>query len=148
MNRGYLNDRQKEELFYRQFKCCANRPDSRDPSFYYINQSSERIKYMCPLFFKESTFDESGYQADHIVELAAGGSNDISNFQLLCPCCHSFKTKLYTRQPLVQGGRQFTSAERAVGAAGMEELEKTPKKRRLPPTEGMDIDDDINYLRG
>jgi hypothetical protein len=46
--------------------------------------------YNCP--FQGKTFDESGFQIDHLIEIADGGTNDIDNLQALCPCCHSFKT--------------------------------------------------------
>ena len=32
-----------------------------------------------------------GYHADHVMPLALGGSNDISNIQLLCPTCNDSK---------------------------------------------------------
>lgn len=35
---------------------------------------------------------------DHIRELQYFGTNDISNFQLLCLDCHSYKTKLNTKK--------------------------------------------------
>ena len=47
-------------------------------------------EYDCPLQGKP--FDEASYHVDHIKELHNGGSNDISNFQLLCPNCHNAKT--------------------------------------------------------
>lgn len=40
-------------------------------------------------------FDLSGKEIDHKVERACGGTDDISNLQVLCPCCHSYKTRKY-----------------------------------------------------
>jgi DNA-directed RNA polymerase subunit E'/Rpb7 len=41
---------------------------------------------------------ESGKEIDHIVEVTHGGTNDINNLQVLCPCCHSVKTKRCAKQ--------------------------------------------------
>ena len=46
--------------------------------------------YTCLLQGKP--FDEASFHVDHIKELHNGGSNDISNLQLLCPNCHAVKT--------------------------------------------------------
>ncbi len=46
--------------------------------------------YKCPL--NGSPFDEAGYEVDHIVPLADGGSNETSNLQALCLMCHRVKT--------------------------------------------------------
>jgi hypothetical protein len=47
--------------------------------------------YECPL--KDRTEDASGFHVDHILPVADGGTDDIDNLQLLCPCCHAVKTK-------------------------------------------------------
>lgn len=157
--RSGITQTTKETLLSRQFGCCNNRPQSTDPSFQYINSSNELIKYRCPMWKSNGgLFDESGYDADHILEHAVGGSDDISNLQLICPCCHSFKTKLFTRQPMVDGQRGFfTSADRGVGRATMDELENVGtrgnKAPKLPKTESMDlgfgksIPSELKYLR-
>ena len=41
----------------------------------------------------EKQFKKKGYQFDHIVPLASGGSNDVDNIQVLCIECHHEKTK-------------------------------------------------------
>lgn len=33
------------------------------------------------------------YDADHIIALENGGSNDVTNFQILCSGCHAIKTR-------------------------------------------------------
>lgn len=48
------------------------------------------IGYNCPLNGK--TFDQAGYEIDHIIELADGGTEERSNLQALCPSCHRYKT--------------------------------------------------------
>lgn len=37
-------------------------------------------------------FTSTGFDLDHIVALTNGGTNDESNFQVLCPTCHEDKT--------------------------------------------------------
>lgn len=66
---------------------CANKPASN--LFRLIN-------YKCPMWFKpgelQGSFDESGYEIDHSVELSISGDNDLENLQALCLCCHKVKT--------------------------------------------------------
>lgn len=45
--------------------------------------------YSCPL---KGPFDEAGYEVDHIIPLAEGGSNEPSNLQALCLMCHRVKS--------------------------------------------------------
>jgi hypothetical protein len=51
--------------------------------------------YNCPLYYggRDGTFDEAGYEIDHILELAEEGNNETDNLQALCPMCHRVKTK-------------------------------------------------------
>jgi len=72
--------------------------------------------YSCPLWKTNfGYFDESGFQIDHIVEVAHGGTNEISNLQVLCPCCHAVKTKRCSKQKW-----DFNSFEIDSGCAYME----------------------------
>jgi 5-methylcytosine-specific restriction endonuclease McrA len=59
-------------------------------------------------------FDESGMQIDHIIEVKHGGTNEITNLQALCPCCHAVKTRRCAKQSWT-----FTSPEIDSGRAHM-----------------------------
>jgi 5-methylcytosine-specific restriction endonuclease McrA len=74
--------------------------------------------------FNEGKFDESGYQIDHILEVTNSGSNDSSNLQVLCPSCHSVKTKRCSKQKW-----KYTSEELDYGYCSME-IEKVIKKNK------------------
>ena len=76
-------------------------------------------------------FDESGFEIDHVVEVTHGGTNDIDNLQLLCPCCHSVKTKRCSKQNWV-----YTSIEIDTGLSKMD-TEIIIKKRKK--TDTMDL---------
>ena len=80
--------------------------------------------YQCPMWkFNGGFFDESGKQIDHVIEVKHGGTNDISNLQVLCPCCHAVKTKRCAKQKW-----DFTSEEIDSGVSHME-TEKKKRKR-------------------
>ena len=96
-------------------KCCANNPSAQAPGC---------KSYYCPLWKSSNGFfDESGYQIDHIVEVKLGGTNELSNLQLLCPCCHAVKTKRCAKQKW-----DFNSYEIEFGRAHME-IQSGKRKR-------------------
>lgn len=82
---------QKKLIAGKQCYKCANKPGS---------QISGIQTYACPLWQKHEadnrgSFDESGYELDHIKELAISNDNSLDNFQALCKSCHSVKTKKF-----------------------------------------------------
>jgi len=133
---------QKEILFLveSQNGKCANYPDKKE--------QNGMKGYLCPLYESErlkGLFDESGYQIDHIDEYSISKETSIENSQALCPCCHSFKTKKFMKQPtrVLQNARvftgcfteRFTTKEIDIGRAFMvddiEQVDKSSKKRKI-----------------
>lgn len=95
-------------------KHCANNPNS---------PATGCINYICPMWKSNGgNFDESGFEIDHIVEVTHGGTNELNNLQVLCPCCHSVKTKRCAKQNWT-----FTSDEIDSGRAHMEICKKRKK---------------------
>ena len=99
-------------------KQCANNP---------LNFAPGCKNYICPLWKNggNGCFDESGFQIDHIIEVTHGGTNDVENLQLLCPCCHSVKTKRCSKQ-----NWNYTSAELDTGLSKMD-WDFTLKRKRI-----------------
>ena len=104
-NRKSIPAKIKNELLSR--KQCANNPSDQAPGC---------ACYYCPLWAQRNGFfDESGFEIDHIVEVKHGGTNELSNLQLLCPCCHAVKTKRCAKQKW-----DFNSLEIESGRAHLE----------------------------
>jgi hypothetical protein len=128
---------------------CNNRPGNPNLSFWFVNSFGTRVQYQCPMWrINNGMFDQSGYEIDHIQEFAAQGADDISNFQLLCPCCHSFKTKQFVCQRRVNGRCVYTSEQIGGGAGPMNtEDQQKGKRQRI---ESMDLsfgkNSDLKYL--
>jgi hypothetical protein len=82
-------DAQKRMVAGRQSFKCANKPGSTLKSL---------EAYQCPLWQKSDiddigSFDQSGFELDHIEELSISGNNSLDNYQALCKSCHSVKTR-------------------------------------------------------
>ena len=82
---------QKRMIAGRQSFKCANRPDIKLKGL---------ETYQCPLWQKNKgdnpgSFDQSGFELDHIDELCMSGDNSLDNFQALCKSCHCVKTKKF-----------------------------------------------------
>jgi 5-methylcytosine-specific restriction endonuclease McrA len=72
----------------RQLYTCANKIDSKLPGL---------ENYKCTSWDsnKKGSFDESGYEIDHIIEYALSKDNSENNLQALCRSCHMVKTKRF-----------------------------------------------------
>ena len=83
-----LSESIKKQIAGKQRFKCSNKPGS---SLKYLND------YLCPLWRNggDGSFDEAGYEIDHIIEKSIGGNNDESNLQALCQSCHKLKTKRF-----------------------------------------------------
>ena len=82
---------QKRLIAGRQSYKCANCPDKTIKGL---------ETYKCPLWGRavddnKGSFDQSGFELDHINELVDSGDNSLDNFQALCKSCHSVKTKRF-----------------------------------------------------
>ena len=104
-----LTPKQKQLLLTKQNNRCANNPH---------NPAINMGLYKCNLWINNNgLFDSSGYQVDHIDEFSITHDNNITNLQLLCPACHNYKTKVWTRDGKKYG---FTSRELERGVAMMD----------------------------
>jgi hypothetical protein len=158
MSRRVITDSIKQQLLVRQFGCCNNRPDK---SIQEIERLGLNIPgkgpYRCPLWKltgdQQGRFDESGYEADHIIEHALSHDDTIENLQLICPCCHSVKTKLFTRQP--RSSAPLTAQERCRGVRSMDEereiFDSVPRGTKRARYESMETEfgiiSEMDYLR-
>src|ERR1044071_5373644 len=107
-----ISEAKKKNIAGRQFYKCANEPGAKLQGL---------IEYECPLWNKLGTnkgsFDESGYEIDHIKEYCISADNSIENLQALCKMCHSVKTKrfamrdknLHTDESSYHGDKLLTS---------------------------------------
>jgi len=80
----------KKRIAGQQYYKCANKPGL---------QLRGLKNYKCPLWQKNNeskgSFDESGYDIDHIIEHSCGGNDSDTNLQALCKSCHLVKTKRF-----------------------------------------------------
>lgn len=113
-----LSDHEKKRILGRQRNRCMN---VLSPSI---------VGYTCPLSYDPvlpGVFDEAGCEYDHILELAEGGSNDLTNFQALCVSCHRVKTARYNYERMKSKPKVEEDAEDEDEEE--EEAPKTPKKK-------------------
>src|SRR5579863_4123889 len=85
-----VSEAKKKNVAGKQHYKCANRPGIEIKGL---------TNYECPLWkikgINQGSFDESGYDIDHIVEHSITGDDSIENLQALCKMCHSTKTKRF-----------------------------------------------------
>jgi len=113
----YINEKTKKlVLEYQNYKC-ANSP---------LSPAINLNDYKCLLWIcYDGTFDDAGYDFDHIEEHSHTNDNSIDNIQALCPNCHRVKTKKFMKNK-----QQFTTLEMANGQQLMD-IDKPIKKRKV-----------------
>jgi hypothetical protein len=98
----YISKKVKEEVLEKQSYKCNNKDG--------ING------YKCLLWkYEDGNLEKDLYEFDHIEEYGKTKNSNIENIQVLCPNCHSFKTKLFLKNK-----KLFTSLEIKEGACIME----------------------------
>ena len=110
MSKKYISNSVKQLILSRQNnKCAASVKD-----------------YKCLLWIvNEGTFDEAGYEFDHIDEYCISKDNSETNIQALCPNCHAVKTKRFLKNK-----NTFTTTEMNGGACFMD-IVIDSKKRKM-----------------
>lgn len=96
-----ISEAVKKRIAGKQFYKCANKPDT---------ELKGLDRYECPMWKynieNPGSFDESGYDIDHIEEYCINQNNNEDNLQALCHNCHSVKTKRFitskSSEPLTQ----------------------------------------------
>ena len=117
-NREYIPKSIINQLLINQNNKCANNPD---------NPALNLSDYNCCLWILyDGDFDEAGFEIDHIDEHCISADNTIENIQLLCPNCHSVKTKKF-----MHNKRDFTTREMASGRQYMDIDIPIKKKRKI-----------------
>lgn len=112
----YIPVEVRKQILINQNYKCANSP---------IKPALNLSDYKCLIwYYYNGTFDESGYDFDHIEEHCKTGNNSINNIQALCPNCHRVKTKRFMKQK-----QDFTTSQLAIGQQHME-IDILPKKRK------------------
>lgn len=96
MSKRNVPESLKKRIAGKQFYKCANEPDS---NLYGLSG------YECPLWKNKGknhgSFDESGYDIDHINEFCISKDDNEDNLQALCKCCHSVKTKRFMANRII-----------------------------------------------
>lgn len=96
---------------------------------------------------RHDLYTTTGWDIDHVIELADGGEDDAANMQLLCATCHADKTRL---NAMIRAGRKRTfsqtsdvprnDAEVSSGAGAVTSYTANDKVRR-------DIDEELSIHR-
>jgi 5-methylcytosine-specific restriction endonuclease McrA len=88
MSKRKVTESVKKSVAAKQDFKCANFPGSNIISDY------ECVYHQC----RSGTFDEAGYEIDHVVEFSETQDDKISNLQALCIPCHRVKTTRFNRK--------------------------------------------------
>ena len=88
MSKRKVTESVKKSVAAKQDFKCANFPGSNIISDY------ECVYHQC----RSGTFDEAGYEIDHVVEFSETQDDKISNLQALCIPCHRVKTIRFNRE--------------------------------------------------
>jgi len=84
-----VSEAKKKLIAGKQFYKCANKPEL----------TLRGIDDKCPLWNKsddvKGSFDESGFEVDHIMEHSVTQDDSENNLQALCISCHRVKTKKF-----------------------------------------------------
>ena len=86
-----LTDSIKKTIASRQNYKCANKLGSN-------LRGLEGFKCSCWKEDQGGSFDESGYEIDHIIEFCISHDDDKKNLQALCTTCHRVKTKRFMEE--------------------------------------------------
>ena len=114
--RKYIPVAIERQLVFNQDNKCANSVDK---------PALNLADYTCGLWILyNGYFDNAGYEIDHINERCITGNDSIENLQLLCPNCHSVKSKKFAHNK-----NKFTTSEMADGRQFMDIDNK--KKRKI-----------------
>ena len=124
-----VSDAMKKLVAGKQKYKCANSPD---------NICNKYLNYECPLWTKDGSFDESGYEIDHINELSVCGDNSENNLQALCLACHRVKTKRFSIKCIPLANKPIEEPE--------EKIIKIIKADKIPGDIVMGIYPDIHNL--
>lgn len=87
-----ITEAMKRYIAGKQYYKCANKP--------FTEKYKSLENYNCPLWEKsenKGSFDQSGFEIDHINEFSISQNNTEENLQALCKSCHSVKTKKFLR---------------------------------------------------
>ncbi len=87
-----ISESKKKEIAGKQRFKCANKPNSK------LKGMGD---YKCHLWKLEGddkgSFDENGYDIDHIEEFSVSHNDNDENLQALCGLCHRIKTRNFMR---------------------------------------------------
>jgi hypothetical protein len=114
-----IKEATKKKIAGKQFYRCANKPDI---TLYNLEN------YNCPMWsLYNGSFDESGYDIDHIIEFSISQNNMEDNLQALCVSCHRVKTRNFAgckKQYIGQVKEQVKKCKKNKKTENMKEYQK------------------------